>query len=58
MKKILIIITIALCGCAGTEEKQISKSDSLSAAIDSARAADTLLIKLQTDTLTFKQKTK
>ena len=54
IKKIIITFSViaCLCACNETEEKQISESDSLSAVIDSARAHDTLLIKLQQDTLT------
>ena len=54
MKK-LFFIAIAvffLCGCAETEEKKMTASDSMSAVIDSARAHDTLLMKLQQDTST------
>jgi len=49
MKKIIILSAIiSLCACnSGTEEKQISKSDSISAVIDSIAANDTLLIKLK-----------
>src|SRR3990172_1202968 len=49
MKKILITFSVIalFCACGGTEKKQISKSDSLSAVIDSAAAKDTLLLKLK-----------
>ena len=57
MKKIIFVFAITLCGCGGIEEKQISKSDSLSMAIDSTWAGDTLLLKLQQETST-KIKTK
>ena len=50
MKKLFIILTVILFGCGGTEEKQISKSDSLSIAMDSAQANDSLLLKLKSET--------
>ena len=54
MKKLFIIViaVLFLCGCGGVEEKKMTASDSMSAVIDSARAHDTLLMKLQQDTST------
>ena len=52
MKKLLLITAILFCGCGETEEKKMTASDSLSAAMDSARAHDTFLLKLKSDTST------